>query len=169
MPRSNSTEEIIIVRRCKAPRDLVWQVWTDPRHVEKWWGPFGPDGTSSDIDLRIGGTYYVGLRAPDGTEHPSRGVISELAPLEKIVMTGDPDARDACGAGLPPKAVVTIRFEDDSLGTKVTLKAVFESEAARIAAQDHNFLVSWTATFETLDVYYAQLLDTQDEPGQAGI
>ena len=162
-------DEITIIRRCKAPRELVWQVWTDPRHVEKWWGPFGPDDTSSEIDLRVGGTFYVRMHAPDGTEHPSRGVISELDPLEKIVMTGDPAARDACGAGLPPNAVITIRFEDDRLGTKVTLNTVFESEAARAAALDSNFHVSWTATFDALDVYYAQLCDTRDGLGQAGI
>ena len=116
MPNQVSDERITIVRRCRAPRDLVWQVWTDPRHVAAWWGPFGPEGTTARIDARVGGVYYVGLQAPDGTEHPSRGIISELIPQEKIVIEGDPDALDACGAGLPPRAIVTVLFEDDSLG-----------------------------------------------------
>lgn len=161
-----SKNQITIIRRCKAPRELVWKIWTDPDHVANWWSPFGPDHTTSVIEPKVGGVYYVGMRAPDGSEHPSRGIISELIPFEKIVIMGDPNALDACGAGLPPKAVVTILFEDDSLGTSVTLDAVFDSEAARIAAEDSNYLISWTATFEALDAYCAKVMEEPVERRQ---
>lgn len=158
---ADAESRITIVRRCKAPRELVWRAWTDPRHVAAWWGPFGPEGTTGDIELRVGGVYRVGLRAPDGSEHPSRGVISELVPLTKIVIEGDPNASDACGAGLPPNTVVTVLFEDDSLGTKVTLDALFDSETARIAAENGGYLRSWKATFDTLQSYCSQVMEAE--------
>ena len=142
-----------IVRLCRAPRDLVWKAWTDQRQVAAWWGPFGPERTTAEIDLRVGGIYHVGMQAPDGSEHPSRGIIRELIPFEKIVIAGDPQVLDACGAGLPPGALVTVRFEDAGADTRVTLDARFESEITRAAAEDSGYLTSWAASFDVLDAY----------------
>ncbi|MCV0423947.1 MAG: SRPBCC domain-containing protein [Roseibium sp.] len=161
MPDYVSDDRITIVRRCRTPRELVWKVWTDARHVAAWWGPFGPEETSAEIDARVGGVYYVGLCAPDGSEHPSRGIISELVPQKKIVIEGDPDAPDACGAGLPPRAIVTVLFEDDSLGTRVTLDALFVSETARTDAETQGYLTSWSATLDVLDTYYENVMASE--------
>ena len=150
---------ITIVRLCRAPRDLVWKVWTDQRHVAAWWGPFGRDRTTTEIDVRVGGVYYVGMQAPDGSEHPSRGVIRELKPFEKIVIAGDPQALDACGVGLPPGALVTVLFEDAGAHTRITLDARFETKAEREVAEKSGFLTSWTATFDVLDAYFRQPVD----------
>lgn len=159
MTLNNTSEsQLTIIRRCRAPRDLVWKAWTDPQHVAKWWGPFGSEKTTSVIELVVGGVYSVCMRAPNGSEHPSRGIISELIPHEKIVIVGDPNAFDACGGGLPPRAVVTILFEVDSLGTRVTLDAVFDSEQVRIATENSNYLTSWSATLDALNVYYEELM-----------
>ncbi len=47
--------EIVICRTFAAPRELVWQAWTDPRHVGQWWGPAGYTTTTHAMDFRPGG------------------------------------------------------------------------------------------------------------------
>jgi uncharacterized protein YndB with AHSA1/START domain len=49
--------EIVISRVLDAPRELVWEVWTDPRHVVHWWGPDGFTTTIETMDVRPGGVW----------------------------------------------------------------------------------------------------------------
>ena len=156
----DESRRLTITRQYRAPRDLVWQVWTDPQHVAAWWGPFGPDKTACDIELVVGGMFAVSMTAPDGSEHPSRGVITELKPPEKLVIEGDAEAPDACGAGLPPRAVVTISFEEVAGGTKLTLDAVFPSEHALTQANASGYQESWNETLQALDAFITDLAAT---------
>ncbi|MCR9143627.1 MAG: SRPBCC domain-containing protein [bacterium] len=161
MSETETQQEIVIVRRVQAPRELVWNIWTDPKHVAAWWGPFGPDATTCEIDVRVGGVYCVVMRAPDGSEHPARGIIKELEAFRKIIIEGDPGAPDMCGAGLPPKALITVLFEDEGPDTKVTLSALFQTEEAKNGAIAGGYDVSWTQTFDALDAYYKRILANQ--------
>lgn len=62
-----ATNEIIITREFDAPRDLVWRVWTEPKHIEKWWGPRGFDTKVTEMNLEVGGHWrYVGRRGISG-------------------------------------------------------------------------------------------------------
>ena len=144
------SRRLTLTRRYKAPRELVWSVWTDPAHVTAWWGPFGPDDTLAEIDLVIGGVFFISMTAPDGAKHPSRGVITEIDRPNKLVIEGDANAPDACGAGLPPGAIVTIKFEEDRDGTRLTLDAVFPTSYAREAAEASGYVTSWNETLDAL-------------------
>ena len=96
---------IVITRVFDAPRRLVFEAWTDPRHVAQWWGPPGFDSPLCEMDLRTGGLFRIHLRAPDGVIHPCRGVFRELIEPERIVYAGESEAGSiGCGAGLPPRA-----------------------------------------------------------------
>lgn len=150
-----------LTRQYNAPRELVWAVWTEPEHVAAWWGPFGPDQTSCDIALALGGSFAVMMTAPDGSRHPSRGVIKELVPQEKLVIEGDPQAPDACGAGLPPGAIVTVLLEEIDGGTRLTLDAVFPSEQAMEDAKLSGYATSWKETLQTLDAFMAGLAQSE--------
>lgn len=154
---------LTITRRYRAPRALVWRVWTDPAHIAAWWGPFGPERTTATLDLKVGGLFEVVMHAPDGSAHPSRGVIKELLPERRLVIEGDPQAPDACGAGLPPRAIVTVLFEDDTGGTRLTLDAVFVSGEARAAARASGYEVSWRETLEALDGYLQRIPTAQEQ------
>ncbi|MEQ1837369.1 MAG: SRPBCC domain-containing protein [Candidatus Nitrotoga sp.] len=50
-----TNNELTITRTFDAPRALVWQAWTNPKHIEQWWGPNGFTGKSCTLDLRAGG------------------------------------------------------------------------------------------------------------------
>ena len=58
--------EFSITRMFDAPRELVWQCFTDPAHMKEWWGPKGSTIVASTMDLRVGGTYHGAMRDPEG-------------------------------------------------------------------------------------------------------
>ena len=62
--------EIVISRVLDAPRELVWEVWTDPRHVVNWWGPNGFTTAIETMDVRPGGVWKHVMHGPDGTDYP---------------------------------------------------------------------------------------------------
>jgi uncharacterized protein YndB with AHSA1/START domain len=51
-----------------APRDLLWQAWTDPAHLAHWWGPAGYQIEVLRMDLRPGGLFHYKMQAPTGQD-----------------------------------------------------------------------------------------------------
>jgi uncharacterized protein YndB with AHSA1/START domain len=77
--------EIVISRVLDAPRELVWEVWTDPKHVVHWWGPNGFSTTIETMDVRPGGVWTHVMHGPDGTDYPNKSVFKEVVKPERIV------------------------------------------------------------------------------------
>lgn len=78
-------QKVSITRVFKAPRELVWQAWVEPKHMAKWWGPHGFTNPVCIMDARVGGALCIVMRAPDGTEHPMTGVFREITPSTTLV------------------------------------------------------------------------------------
>src|ERR1700748_2358154 len=76
---------ITATRIFDAPRELVWEAWTDPHHVAQWWGPNGFTNTIHSMDVRPGGEWDFIMHGPDGTDYKNRIVYREIVPLKKIV------------------------------------------------------------------------------------
>jgi uncharacterized protein YndB with AHSA1/START domain len=74
-----------ISRVLDAPRPIVWQVHTDPVHIQRWMGPAGMKVIKSDLDLRVGGRYHYGLEGPDGSRMWGRQIFREITPVERLV------------------------------------------------------------------------------------
>jgi len=55
-----------------APRDLVWSVWTDPKHLAQWWGPDGFRTTTSAFEFKPGGVWRFVMHGPDGRDYDNR-------------------------------------------------------------------------------------------------
>jgi uncharacterized protein YndB with AHSA1/START domain len=116
-----SKQELILVRTFDAPRGLVWKAWTDPKHLEKWWGPRGFTNPVCEVNVRPGGVIRIHMRGPDGTVHPMTGVYREVVEPKRIVF--------ACGAldakGRPLfEILTTVTFVERSEKTKMTLHAL---------------------------------------------
>ena len=77
--------DFVISRVFDAPRDLVWKCFTDPERMKQWWGPKGFTVIASNMDLRVGGTYHYGMKAPDGSAMWGKFVYREIVPPEKLV------------------------------------------------------------------------------------
>jgi uncharacterized protein YndB with AHSA1/START domain len=79
--------EIVMTREFQAPRRLVYEAFTRPEHLKRWWGPRYLELSVCEVDLREGGSWRFVQRAPDGQEFGFRGIYREIAPPERLVYT----------------------------------------------------------------------------------
>ncbi len=111
--------ELTLTRTFQAPRELVWQAWTDPDQLTLWWGPRGltTPRESIELDLRPGGRISFDMvDDATGERYPNSGTFRVVEPPERIVWDDDgfPD-----GSG---KGTATITFEAvDARTTTLTL------------------------------------------------
>ncbi len=77
--------DLVLTRRYEAPRALVWKAWTDPAHLARWWGPEGFTNPICRFDARPGGTIYIVMRAPDGSDYPMSGRVLEVEAPTRLV------------------------------------------------------------------------------------
>ncbi len=146
---------IVITRTFDAPRTLVFQMFTDPKHLMRFWGPQGFTSPACELDLRVGGTFRLQMRGPDGVLYPCTGVYREIVEPERIVYAGVSDDRVGCGGGLPPRAIVTMTFAEHAGKTTLTIHTRLQSAADRDAALEMGFHAGWTASLDRLAAYLA--------------
>jgi uncharacterized protein YndB with AHSA1/START domain len=152
---TQSDRQIVITRVFNAPREVVWNVWTEPKHMEQWWGPKGFTTRVTEMDLRLGGQWRFVMIGPDGTEYPIKGVFREVVPLEKIVATDEFDEgfEQVIDTDLPQGIVTTTIFEDLDGKTKLTLQIVHASASDRRKHEEMGVIAGWNSSFDCLDEY----------------
>jgi len=125
---STAEREIVITRVIDAPRERVWEAWTSPAQLEKWWGPNGFTTRTKEFALEPGGVWTHTLRGPDGTEYPNQSRFEEVVRFERIVYSHGGGKEHGPGASF--RSTVTFR----ALGpkrTELSLRMVFDTAAAR--------------------------------------
>jgi uncharacterized protein YndB with AHSA1/START domain len=130
--QATADREIVISRVFDAPRELVWNAWTDPKQVVRWWGPNGFTMTVEVMDVRPGGVWKHVMHGPDGTNYPNECVFRDVVSPERIVFSNDGHRENGPSANF----VSTWTFENEEVGkTRVTIRMVFET------AEDRNRVV----------------------------
>lgn len=121
--------ELVLRRVFDAPRSLVFEAWSKPSHLVRWWGPKGFTLPVCELDFRTGGAFRLVMRAPDGAEYPFEGRYDEVVPPERIAFTGLVHEGNT--------ARTTVTFAEDQGKTTVTIRQTYtvESDATRGAAQ----------------------------------
>ncbi len=142
---------IVIRRTLDAPRELVFKAFTDPKHLVQFWGPKGFTNPSCDVELRVGGSFRVEMRAPDGATYPCSGIYREIVPPERIVYAGTGDDGNPCGGGLPPHSEVTVTFVAEGRKTRLTIHTRLRSAADREAAIKGGFYSGWSECVDRLE------------------
>jgi uncharacterized protein YndB with AHSA1/START domain len=117
---------IIGVREFDAPRELVFEAWTDPKHLAQWWGPDGFTTTTSAFDMRPGGVWRFIMHGPDGRDYENRVTFDEVVKPERLVYHhgGGDDVE-------PVQFRTTVTFEDVGGRTRLTMRGVFPTAADR--------------------------------------
>ena len=113
-------QKVVITRVFDAPREVVFEAWTNPAHVAVWWGPegFHTPLETVEIDLRVGGRYHLAMFQDDtGAQFPLRYEIVELVPPELIVLKGE--AMPEMGIHEPTLSRIDLR--DEGGRTRMTL------------------------------------------------
>lgn len=122
---------IVIQRVFELPVNKVWKAFTEPEQFKKWWGPKDFTCPSSEMEARVGGKYLNCMRGPDGKEYWSTGVVKELVPEKKLVITDNfsdekGNIKDPSEYGMPgewaKELLITLEMEEADGATKLRLQ-----------------------------------------------
>jgi len=136
-----------ITRVFDAPRELVYQAWTDPEHMVQWWGPKVFTNHSCELDVRPGGSWQIVMRSPDGTDYGCQGVYIDVTPPERLVFTND--AVDKNGKPLL-KGYTTVTFTEHEGKTKLTLHTRAEGLVAYAPQMLKGMNQGWNQSLDKL-------------------
>ncbi len=161
-------KELEIIRVYDAPRELVFKVWTNPKHLAEWWGPHGFTNPVCEIDVRPGGAILIHMKGPDGMVYPMDGTYQEIKAPERLVFISA--ALDEKGNRLF-EILNTVTFAEQGGKTKLTLKA----SVSKIIPDAWKYLdgmdQGWSQSLERLGEYVQKVkadktsqknLDTSD-------
>lgn len=155
-----SDREIVVSRIINAPRELVFQMFTDPAHVNEWWGPNGFTNTTYEMDVRAGGVWRYKMHGPDGTDYPNRIQYCEVVRPERLAYTHDADE-----GGDPAHAFEgEITFVEMDDRTQVNLHLICRSAAQRRGLAEFGAIEGGNQTLARLDAYTGALM--MSNPGQ---
>jgi len=108
-------EQILITREFDAPRHLVYQAWTTPELIRRWWNAKRGEVTTAEVDLRVGGAWRYVMVTEDGFEVGFHGEFREIVPNGRIVST-------EVYEGMPEgEAVNTVTFVEADGRTTLTI------------------------------------------------
>jgi uncharacterized protein YndB with AHSA1/START domain len=118
--------EIVLSRMFNAPRTLVFDAWTTPSLLMRWYGARGWNLVDCEVDLRVGGAWRFVSRGPDGDTMVQSGVYQQIAAPDRLVYTEKFDNQS-----YPGETLITHVFVERSGKTTVTSTLRYPSRAAR--------------------------------------
>ena len=141
---------LTLSRIFNVPIEIVWQAWTEPDHIAKWWGPKGMNTKVIDHDFKPGGKWKYSMIMPNGNEFIADGVYKEIITQQKIVSSAN---------FKPMTEGVEIRAQFEAKGklTNFTFSVVHPSVEYRNQQDKMGFYNGWASTFDRLNDY----LDSQ--------
>ena len=157
-------EPFVISRVFDAPRERVWQAWTEVEHLKQWWGPKGFTVTHCNVDLRPGRIMHYCLRMPDGGEMWGRFVYREIVKPEKLVFVNSFSdekggvTRHPWSPNWPLETLSTITFTGQEGRTKITVQWILfdtstELERKTFEEGRESMKQGWTGTMDQFASY----------------
>ena len=144
-----SDRELVITRLLNAPRELVFNVWTDPKHVAQWWGPNGFTNTIHEMEVKPGGVWRLTMHGPDGVDFPNKIVFHQVLKPELLVYSHGDD-KD------PGQFEVTVNFVAKGKKTELTMRSVFRTkEELDHVVRKHGAREGMTQHMNRLEAYLA--------------
>jgi len=160
MSEAVTGSEFVITRVLGAPRQMVFQAWTEAEHLGRWWGPKGFSISLIKLDLRPGGLFRYSMRPPDGNEMWGKFVYREIVPPERIVFVNafsDPEGntvRPPFAPNFPLEVLNTLTLTEQDSQTVLTLRGLPVNATAAehqvFAAMHDSMQQGWTGTLDQL-------------------
>jgi uncharacterized protein YndB with AHSA1/START domain len=150
MANSTADREIVVNRVIDAPRELVFEAFTEQEHIEQWWAPRG--ATTHEMDVKPGGVWRYSQPGRGGAEHPFKVEFVEISKPTRLVYDYGTDSADA-----PEPVRTTVTFEQENGKTKVTLQLLFATAADREQAVKYGAIVGAMQALENLADYLAKV------------
>lgn len=140
--------DLVLERVVDVPRELVWEAWTKPEHIVKWFTPAPWTTIDCEIDLRPGGMFRTTMRSPEGKDFPNMGCYLEVVPNQRLVFT------DTLLPGYRPSAnpffTGIIALEKQGKGTRYTATAIHRDEAGKKQHEEMGFHNGWGTALDQL-------------------
>src|SRR5512147_3253357 len=152
---ATADREIVISRVISAPRELVFEAFTDVRHLSRWWGPHGFTTSTRGFEFRVGGAWDFVMHGPDGTDYQEWITWTEIAPPERIALLhgefrGDPNAFESF-----------LTFTSDGAGTLIEMRTVFPTRELRDeAVEKYHAIEGGQQTLSHLAAYVTETVRT---------
>ena len=142
----------MIFRVISAPRELVFEAFTEVRHLSRWWGLEGFTTTTRAFDFRVGGEWDFVMHGPDGTDYQEWISWTEIAPAQRIELRhgefrGDPNAFESA-----------ITFAPDGTATRIEMRTVFATKELRDeAVEKYHAIEGGQQTLSHLAAYVTEI------------
>lgn len=155
---ATADREIVISRVIDAPRELVFEAFTEVRHLSQWWGPEGFTTTTQAFEFRVGGEWVFVMHGPDGTDYQEWISWTEIAPPERIALLhgesrGDPNAFESI-----------LTFAPDGAATRLEMRTVFATKAQRDeAVEKYHAIEGGQQTLNNLATYVTKAVRKRAE------
>jgi uncharacterized protein YndB with AHSA1/START domain len=123
-------KEVTFERTYEAPVEDIWQAWTNPTMLKEWWGPDNVTIPECEVDLRVGGKFYIVMEAGEamgplkGTRWPMDGTYTVIEANSKLSYTSKAWTEGQDGMDIDQRAELTLI--DDGGKTKLTLKVTLD-------------------------------------------
>jgi uncharacterized protein YndB with AHSA1/START domain len=163
---SRAEQAFTMSRVFDAPRALVFKACTERERLAQWWGPKGFEMLACTLDLRPGGLFHYGLRAPNGTAMWGKWVFREVVAPERLVFVASfsdeegGETRHPWSAQWPLEVLSTITFAERDGQTTLTFTGIpvnaTDEERATFAASHAGMQQGWTGTLDQLAAYLAK-------------
>src|ERR1700754_2486230 len=154
---TTADREIVISRVIDAPRELVFEVFTEVRHLAQWWGPEGFTTTTRSFEFRVGAEWDFVMHGPDGTDYSEWITWTEIVAPQRIAMLHG-ESRDDPNAF---ESVLT--FTPDGTQTRIVMRTVFPTKQLRDeAVEKYHAIEGGRQTLNNLATYIAELMTGQE-------
>ncbi|MBI5094945.1 MAG: SRPBCC family protein [Candidatus Hydrogenedentes bacterium] len=164
MMTASDDRDFVITRVLNAPRTLVFDAWTIPKHMARWWGPRDFTNPVCEMDVRPGGAYRIVMRGPDGAEYPVSGVFQEVVRPERLIMSMDcSEHTDEWHDQVNPvrdkskkpflMALQIVTFEEFGAKTKLTVRTRFDSPLIRDGMLKVGMTEGWSQSLDRLEAH----------------
>jgi uncharacterized protein YndB with AHSA1/START domain len=137
---------LVVRRRINATPEKLFAAWTQPTLLVRWWGPQGVTCPAAEIDLRVGGSYRIANRFPDGTVVWIAGIFEVIEPPHRLTYTWKLESRDG------PVERVTVCFEAHGAATEVVVTHERISDDAARTSHERG----WNGCLDSLLKYAEQ-------------
>ena len=154
---ATADREIVISRVIDAPRELVFEAFTEFRHLSRWWGPEGFTTTTRSFEFRVGGEWDFVLHGPDGTDYPEWIRWLRIDPPERIALLHG-ESRDD-----PNAFESTLAFEPHGTTTRIVMRTVFPTKQLRDeAVEKYHAIEGGEQTLSNLAAYVAEIAQKKE-------
>jgi uncharacterized protein YndB with AHSA1/START domain len=118
---------LTLVADFDAPIERVWELWADPRQLERWWGPPSYPATVEDYELTPGGDITYFMTGPQGDKHRGWWRVASVDPPQSLEFTDGFADQDGKPVADMPTTTVRMRLTEHDGGTRMELRSVFAS------------------------------------------